>query len=37
MAYLQQHLQGATLLCTMAANNETGVVSDIAGIEAVLL
>jgi cysteine desulfurase len=37
MAYLQQHLPSATLLCTMAANNETGVVSDIAGIEAVLL
>lgn len=26
----------AALLCTMAANNETGVVSDLAGIEAVL-
>nr|WP_315465316.1 aminotransferase class V-fold PLP-dependent enzyme [uncultured Rhodoferax sp.] len=37
LAFLEQHLPGATLLCTMAANNETGVVSDIAGIEAVLL
>lgn len=36
LAFLQQHLPDATLLCTMAANNETGVVSDIAGIEAVL-
>lgn len=36
LAFLQQHLPGATLLCTMAANNETGVVSDIAGIEAAL-
>ncbi|WP_138515049.1 aminotransferase class V-fold PLP-dependent enzyme [Rhodoferax bucti] len=36
LAFLQQHLPGATLLCTMAANNETGVVSDLAGIEAVL-
>ncbi len=36
MAFLAQHLPGATLLCTMAANNETGVVSDIAGIEAAL-
>jgi len=26
----------AAMLCTMAANNETGVVSDIAGVEAVL-
>ena len=36
LAFLEQHLPGATLLCTMAANNETGVVSDIAGIEALL-
>lgn len=36
LVFLQQHLPGATLLCTMAANNETGVVSDLAGIEAVL-
>lgn len=36
LAFLEQHLPGATLLCTMAANNETGVVSDLAGIEAVL-
>ena len=36
LAFLQQYLPGATLLCTMAANNETGVVSDIAGIEAAL-
>ena len=36
MDFLAQHLPGATLLCTMAANNETGVVSDLAGIEAAL-
>jgi cysteine sulfinate desulfinase/cysteine desulfurase-like protein/rhodanese-related sulfurtransferase len=27
----------AAMVCTMAANNETGVISDLAGIEAVLL
>ena len=36
MAFLQAHGAQASLLCTMAANNETGVVSDIAGIEALL-
>lgn len=36
MAFLQVHVANAGLLCTMAANNETGVVSDIAGIEALL-
>jgi len=36
LAFLKAHLPTATLLCTMAANNETGVVSDLAGIEAVL-
>jgi cysteine desulfurase len=36
LAFLKAHLPAATLLCTMAANNETGVVSDLAGIEAVL-
>lgn len=36
LAFLKAHLPAATLLCTMAANNETGVVSDIAGIEALL-
>ena len=36
MAFLQAHIASAGLLCTMAANNETGVVSDIAGIESLL-
>ncbi len=36
LAFLQQHVAGATLLCTMAANNETGVVSDLVGIESTL-
>ena len=36
MAFLQTHIANAGLLCTMAANNETGVVSNIAGIEALL-
>nr|WP_315493331.1 aminotransferase class V-fold PLP-dependent enzyme [uncultured Rhodoferax sp.] len=36
MAFLQAHIDHAGLLCTMAANNETGVISDIAGIEALL-
>jgi cysteine desulfurase len=33
---LRQLAPRAALVCTMAANNETGVVSDLAGIEAVL-
>lgn len=37
MAFLRAHVATAGLLCTMAANNETGVVSDIAGIEAALV
>ncbi|TAH11216.1 MAG: aminotransferase class V-fold PLP-dependent enzyme [Curvibacter sp.] len=36
MAFLQAHIAQAGLLCTMAANNETGVVSDIRGIESLL-
>ena len=36
LAFLKEQIPGAALLCTMAANNETGVVSDLAGIEAVL-
>ena len=36
MAFLQAHIAQAGLLCTMAANNETGVVSDIVGIESLL-
>ena len=36
LAFLRAHLPAASLLCTMAANNETGVVSDLAGIEAAL-
>ncbi|MDL2354752.1 MAG: aminotransferase class V-fold PLP-dependent enzyme, partial [Pseudomonadota bacterium] len=33
---LRQLAPRAALVCTMAANNETGVISDLAGIEAVL-
>jgi len=36
LAALRATLPQVGLLCTMAANNETGVVSDLAGIEAVL-
>ena len=36
LAWLRAQLPTASLLCTMAANNETGVVSDLAGLEAVL-
>jgi cysteine desulfurase len=35
--FLRQHAGRAGLVCTMAANNETGVISDLAGIAAVLL
>ena len=36
LAFLRQHAPQAGLVCTMAANNETGVISDLAGIEAAL-
>jgi cysteine desulfurase len=36
LAELRALAPQAALVCTMAANNETGVVSDLAGIEAVL-
>ncbi|MDR7379466.1 cysteine sulfinate desulfinase/cysteine desulfurase-like protein/rhodanese-related sulfurtransferase [Rhodoferax ferrireducens] len=36
LAVLRALAPQAALVCTMAANNETGVVSDLAGIEAVL-
>lgn len=36
LALLQGWLPQTALLCTMAANNETGVLSDLAGIEALL-
>ncbi|MBA5637292.1 aminotransferase class V-fold PLP-dependent enzyme [Duganella sp. LX20W] len=36
LAALRALAPRAALVCTMAANNETGVVSDLAGIEAVL-
>jgi cysteine desulfurase len=36
LAWLRQHAPRAGLVCTMAANNETGVVSDLDGIEAAL-
>ena len=36
LAWLRQHAPRAALVCTMAANNETGVISDLAGIEAAL-
>lgn len=34
--WLQHHLDGTGLVCTMAANNETGVISDLDGIAALL-
>ncbi|MDN3919008.1 aminotransferase class V-fold PLP-dependent enzyme [Roseateles violae] len=34
--FLRRHAARAGLVCTMAANNETGVISDLAGIEAAL-
>ncbi|CAN7672470.1 aminotransferase class V-fold PLP-dependent enzyme [Pseudoduganella sp. LjRoot289] len=36
LAALRALLPNTAMLCTMAANNETGVLSDIAGIEALL-
>jgi cysteine sulfinate desulfinase/cysteine desulfurase-like protein/glyoxylase-like metal-dependent hydrolase (beta-lactamase superfamily II)/rhodanese-related sulfurtransferase len=34
--WLEEHAPHASLVCTMAANNETGVVSDLDGIQAAL-
>ena len=34
--FIREHAPRAGLVCTMAANNETGVISDLAGIEAAL-
>lgn len=34
--WLRDHLDGTGLVCTMAANNETGVISDLDGISALL-
>lgn len=36
LAWLRVHAADAGLVCTMAANNETGVISDLDGIAAVL-
>lgn len=36
LAWLREHAPRAGLVCTMAANNETGVISDLDGIEAAL-
>ncbi len=36
LGWLREHAPRAGLVCTMAANNETGVVSDLDGIEAAL-
>ena len=36
LAFLREHAAAAGLVCTMAANNETGIVSDLAGIAAAL-
>lgn len=36
LSLLRNWLPQTALLCTMAANNETGVISDLAGIEALL-
>ncbi|WP_394781343.1 aminotransferase class V-fold PLP-dependent enzyme [Undibacterium sp.] len=35
--FLRAHAASAALICTMAVNNETGVISDLAGIERALL
>ena len=37
LAWLREHAPRAGLVCTMAANNETGVISDLDGIEAALV
>jgi len=36
LAWLREHAPRAGLVCTMAANNETGVISDLDGIEQAL-
>ncbi len=36
LAFLKAHLATAGLICTMAANNETGIITDLAGIEELL-
>ena len=36
LAWLRQHAAQAALVCTMAANNETGAISDLDGIAAAL-
>jgi cysteine desulfurase len=36
LAWLQAHLDQAGLVCTMAANNETGVITDLDGIAALM-
>jgi cysteine sulfinate desulfinase/cysteine desulfurase-like protein/rhodanese-related sulfurtransferase len=36
LGWLRAHAADAALVCTMAANNETGVISDLDGIEAAL-
>ncbi|WP_457353019.1 aminotransferase class V-fold PLP-dependent enzyme [Roseateles sp. P5_D6] len=36
LAWLREHAPRAGLVCTMAANNETGVISDLDGIERAL-
>lgn len=36
LTWLREHAPRAGLVCTMAANNETGVISDLDGIEAAL-
>ena len=34
--FLRQHIASADMVCTMAVNNETGVIHDLAAIEAIL-
>jgi cysteine desulfurase len=36
LEFLRTHAGESSLICTMAANNETGVISDLIGIEAIL-
>lgn len=34
--FLRQHIEAADMLCTMAVNNETGVIHDLAAVEEIL-
>ena len=36
LKFIKDHIDDAGLICTMAANNETGVITDLAGIESLI-